>query len=76
MVALQISKLLNNPQSIKVFSFLVGFGIAILMFHKPIETHLALGVAVDEVEERTIRSEGKCYKYRAEDAPCEISDSK
>jgi len=72
----QISKLLSNPQSIKVLSFIVGFGLAILIFHKPFDTYLTLGVSVKDVEEHTIRHDGKCYKYRAEDAPCEISDSK
>lgn len=72
----QITKLLHNPDSIKVLSFIVGFGLAILIFHKPFETELALGVTVKDVEEHTIKSDGKCYKYRAEDAECEVSDSK
>ena len=72
----QISKLLHNPQSIRVLSFLVGFGLAVLLCHKPIRTHLALGVEVTDVEEHVIKTDGKCYKYRAEDAKCEVSDSK
>jgi len=72
----QISKLLHNPQSIRVLSFIVGFGIAILIFHKPFGRELTLGVSVKDVEEHTIQNDGKCYKYRAEDAECDFSDSK
>ena len=72
----QISKLLHNPNSIRVLSFLVGFGLAVLICHKPIRTHLALGVEVTDVEEHVIKTDGKCYKYRAEDAKCEVSHSK
>ena len=72
----QISKLLHNPNSIRVLSVLVGFGLAVLICHKPIRTHLALGVEVTDVEEHVIKTDGKCYKYRAEDAKCEVSHSK
>jgi hypothetical protein len=73
---LQLPKLLNNPQSIKVLSFLVGFGIIVLMCHKPIRTHLVLGVPVSDIERKSIKSGGQCFQYRAEDAKCEFSDSK
>jgi hypothetical protein len=76
MFQLQLSKLLANPRSIKVLSFLVGFGIVILMCHKPIRTQLTLGVPVAELEEKTVRSDGQCFRYRAEDSKCEFSDSK
>ena len=73
---LQLPKLLNNPQSIKVLSFLVGFGIVVLMCHKPIHTQIVLGVPVADIERKTIRSDGQCFQYRAEDTKCEFSVSK
>jgi hypothetical protein len=76
MMMLQIGKLLRNPQSIKVLSFLIGFGVVVLIFHKPISTVLSLGAPVADIEGRIVKQEGKCYAYHAEDVACEISPSK
>ena len=76
MMMIQISKLLRNPQSIKVLSFLVGFGLMVLVFHKPISSVLALGAPVADIEGQIVKQEGKCYAYHAEDVQCEISPSK
>ena len=73
---LQITKLLRNPQSIKVLSFLVGFGLMVLLFHKDIPRTAALGAPVRDIEGKTVKHDGKCYIYHAEDAACEISASK
>ena len=76
MVLIQITKLLHNPQSIKVLSFLVGMGIAVLLCHKPITTKTVLGLPVADIEGKVVSVDGKCYSYHAEDSPCEISTSK
>ena len=73
---LQIQKLLHNPQSIKVLSFLVGFGMMVLLFHKPIPKQLTLSLPVNEVEGKIVKQNGKCYIYHAEDTDCEISSFK
>lgn len=73
---IQISKLLRNPQSTKVLSFLIGFGLMVLMFHKPIPVVAALGAPVADIEGKIVKQDGKCYSYHAEDVPCEISLSK
>jgi len=76
MVLIQITKLLHNPQSIKVLSFLVGMGIAVLFCHKPISTKNVLGLSVEDIEGKVVSVSEKCYSYHAEDSPCEISASK
>lgn len=73
---IQLRKLLHNPQSIKVLSFLVGFGVMVLLFHKPILTQLTLSLPVNEIEGKVIKRDGKCYVYHAEDTDCEISSPK
>jgi hypothetical protein len=73
---IQITKLLHNPQSIKVLSFLVGFGLAVLLFHKPLTTINSLALSVEEIQGRVVPNGNKCYSYVAEDSPCEKSVSK
>jgi hypothetical protein len=46
------------------------------MCHKPIHTQIVLGVPVADIERKTIRSDGQCFQYRAEDTKCEFSVSK
>ena len=73
---IQLTKLLHNPQSIKVLSFLVGMGVAVLMCHKPIPHKTMLGLPVSDIEGKVVSVGGKCYSYSAEDSPCEISATK
>jgi hypothetical protein len=73
---IQISKLLNNPQSSKVLSFLIGMGVAVLLFHKPLSFEKTLALSVEEIEGRVVPNGGKCYSYIAEDCPCEKSVAK
>lgn len=73
---IQLVKLIRNPNSIKILSFLVGFGVIILLFHKPIATQLTLSLPLEEMEGKVIKQNGACYEYHAEDAPCEKSSSK
>jgi len=67
----QILKVLHNPVSSCFFSFLIGFGLMILMFHRPISTQKTLSLPVEEVESKVVKHGNKCYRYRAEDSKCE-----
>lgn len=73
---IQISKVLNRPESGMFFSFIVGLGLIVLILHRPIQTQLELSMAVSEVEGRVIKTDGKCFRYHAEDVPCEKSNPK
>ncbi len=46
------------------------------MFHKPFQTKKVLALPVDEIHGKSVRVDGKCYKYVAEDTQCEILSSK
>ena len=67
-----IDALLNNPRSEPFFSFLIGIGFAIMLFHRPVLSEKVLALDISQIENNVVRSDGKCYKYRVEDATCEI----
>jgi hypothetical protein len=73
---IQLTKLLHNPHSSKVLSFLVGMGVIVLIFHKPLELEKTLALSVEEIEGRVVPNGSKCYSYVAEDCPCEKSVTK
>ena len=67
-----IEKILRNPNSQKVFAFLIGFGIIVMLFHRPIPIQHVLGIDPHELESKEVRANGKCYKYRVEDSKCDL----
>ena len=64
-----ITKILNNPKSEFFFSFLIGIGLTIMLFHRPVVTQRILGVDPSELD-NIVKADGKCYKYRVEDSTC------
>ena len=54
------------------FSFVIGLGISVLLFHRNYESQRVLAIPLDDVNTKTVKVDGKCYKYRVEDATCEI----
>lgn len=68
---IQISKVLNKPQSGMFFSFIIGLGVIILIFQKPIQKRLQLSMPVSDIEGQVVKVDGKCFQYHAEDVPCE-----
>jgi len=61
-----------SKETLPLLSFIVGLGIAILLFHKPFQTRKTLSLPVKDIEGKTIAFDKKCYQYHAEDAQCEI----
>lgn len=55
------------------FSFVIGLGISVLLFHRNFMTIRTLALPVNNITEKTVKVDGKCYKYRVEDASCETS---
>ena len=67
-----------NPisrETLPLLSFIVGLGVAILLFHKPFQNRATLALPVDKVEGTTVEINKKCYQYHAGDAQCEILPS-
>ena len=55
------------------FSFVIGLGIAAILFHRKFESIRTLAVPLTDATNRVVRADGKCYRYRVEDASCESS---
>ena len=66
------SKFFRDEKTIAILSFVIGLGLAIMLFHRPIPTIQTLSLPVSRIEGAVVRSGEKCYQYHAEDAPCEI----
>jgi len=67
-----IEKILRNPKSQKIFAFLIGFGIIVILFHRPVHTEIKLPIDPSKIDGKEIKIDGKCYIYRVEDATCEL----
>lgn len=57
------------------FSFIIGLGLAVLLFHRSFGVMKTLAMPVGEVISKIVKADGKCYRYRVEDAECEIPSS-
>jgi hypothetical protein len=57
------------------FSFIIGLGLAVLIFHRKYGVMKTLALPVKETMDRVVKVDGKCYRYRVEDAQCEIPSS-
>jgi len=53
------------------FSIIIGLGIAVVLFHREYSTVRTLGLPLKDTLDKVVRSDGKCYRYRVEDANCE-----
>jgi hypothetical protein len=71
-----IAEILRKKESAIFLSFLIGFGLAVLMFHRPFFSKRTLSLPLEKVHGSTVKSGSKCYKYFAEDTQCEILPSK
>ena len=57
------------------FSLLIGFGVAVLLFHRPFVVEPILAVPMEDLTRTVSKHDGKCYRYRVEDASCQFSSS-
>lgn len=55
------------------FSFIVGLGISVLLFHRNFASLRTLAIPLKEATDKVVKSDGKCWRYRVEDASCETS---
>ena len=71
-----ITQILNNPRAEFFFSFLIGLGFVVMLFHRPVHSVRSLALEPSNFENKNVKAEGKCYTYRVEDASCELPSSK
>ena len=55
------------------FSFIVGLGISVILFHRNYSSIRTLAVPLKDATDKVVKSDGKCWRYRVEDASCESS---
>jgi hypothetical protein len=67
---IDVSKILRNKNSTNFFSFIIGLGLAILLFHKPFGYKQFLSLPVSDIEGKIIKVDDKCYSYKSEDVKC------
>jgi hypothetical protein len=65
-----------SKETLPLLSFIIGLGIAVMLFHKPFQTKVTLGLPIDEIEGKNVSFNTKCYQYHAEDTQCENLSSK
>jgi hypothetical protein len=58
-----------------MFSFIIGFGIVVLLFHRAYTIEPVLAVPAEDLSQTVSKFDGKCYRYRVEDASCQFSSS-
>lgn len=65
-----LREILAKPEASMLFSFVIGLGLAILMFHRPqVEVQESLHEP-EKLRTMITNVDGKCYRYRIEDASC------
>jgi hypothetical protein len=55
---------------------LVGIGLSVMLFHRPIRWQKILAMNPSEIEGKVVKADGRCVTYRVEDTSCEITSVK
>ena len=67
---MNVAAVLKKPEANFFFSFVVGLGLAVLMFHRPQTEVEVSAIPPAKLKEMVSRVDGKCYRFRVEDASC------
>jgi hypothetical protein len=67
---MNVAAVLRKPEANFFFSFVVGLGLAVLMFHRPQTEIEVSAISPSKLKEMVSRVDGKCYRFRVEDASC------
>jgi hypothetical protein len=71
-----IEKIMRNKNSQNLFAFLIGFGLVVILFHRPIPVQRTLAMEPSKIEGQEVKVDGKCYIYRVEDSVCHLDTLK
>lgn len=63
-----IREILRNPDANKLFSFVIGLALAILMFHRVRRSYVVPAIDLDSIQNAITKIDGKCYRFRVTDA--------
>jgi hypothetical protein len=59
-------------RSAPFFSFVIGLGISVLLFHRNFLSIKEIAMPVKDITNKVVKVDGKCVRYRVEDATCEF----
>ena len=63
-----IAEVVKNPRAKVFFSFVIGIGLSILLFHRRRSEYFIPAVPIDQLLNAINKVNGKCYRYRITDA--------
>ena len=67
---MNVTAVLKKPEANFFFSFVVGLGLAVLMFHRQQSEIDVSAIPPGKIREMVTRVDGKCYRFRVDDASC------
>jgi hypothetical protein len=67
---MNLAQVLKKPEANYFFSFVVGLGLAVLMFHRQQTEVEVSAIPPSDIRDMVTRVDGKCYRFRVEDASC------
>jgi hypothetical protein len=70
---MNVSSVLKKPEANYFFSFVIGLGLAVLMFHRPQTEVEVSAISPSKIREMVTRVDGQCYRFHVEDASCPAS---
>jgi hypothetical protein len=76
MMVSKIVEMVRSDRIIPIFSFLIGMGTMVMLFHKPYTVENTLALPVDDIEGKIVKQGNRCYIYHAEDTACELVASR
>jgi hypothetical protein len=63
-----IREILQKPSTNAMFSFVIGLGVAVLLFHRVRKEYIVSALDLDTIESSITKIDGKCYRFRVTDA--------
>lgn len=63
-----IREILQKPSTNAMFSFVIGLGVAVLLFHRVRTEYVVSAIDLDKLESTITKIDGKCYRFRVTDA--------
>lgn len=63
-----IKEILQKPEANALFSFVIGLGIAVLLFHRSRKEYIVPAIEPEQIATSISKIDGKCYRFRVVDA--------
>ncbi len=68
MMMVHIGDIIKKPEANMFFSFVIGVGLSVLMFHRARKEFATSAIEIDQLANSISKIEGKCYRFRVTDA--------